>query len=148
MNLTKYTKWLVLLSFLGAIISLYLTYLHFEPQASTICNLGEAFDCDKVNKSVYSQIFGIPVAILGSGYYIGMLIFSAAFSWKNKLFSKLDLKDLFRGILLINLIGVAFTLYLTYQEAFVINAYCIFCVAQQIVILIMSGILLRIYTKA
>ena len=100
--LTKRTKWLALLSLAGAVVSLYLTYLHFTPEASTICQLGEAFDCDKVNKSVYSTFFGIPVAIMGSGYYIGMLIFSALFSWNTKLFAKMDLKDLFQGIFLMN----------------------------------------------
>lgn len=148
MHLTKYTKWLMVLSFLGAVVSLYLTYLHYSPEASAICQLGEAFDCDKVNKSMYSELFGIPVAILGAGYYVGMFIFSALFSYKTKLFAKVDLKDLFRGLLLITLIGIAFTLYLTYQEAFTIKSYCIFCVIQQIIILIMGGVLLRSLQKS
>lgn len=146
-SLKKYTKWLALLSFLGAAVSLYLTYLHFSPEASAICQLGAAFDCDKVNNSAYSEIFSIPVAILGAGYYIGMFVFSLLFSYKTKLFAKVDLKNLFRGILLITLIGIAFTLYLTYQEAFTIKSYCIFCVIQQIIILIMGGVLLRAYNK-
>lgn len=147
-NLKKYTKWLALLSFFGALVSLYLTYLHFSPEASGICQLGPAFDCDKVNKSMYSELFGIPVAILGAGYYIGMFVFSLLFSYKTKLFAKVDLKDLFRGLLLITLIGIAFTLYLTYQEAFTIKSYCIFCVIQQIIILIMGGIVLAAYRQA
>lgn len=147
MHLTKYTKWLMVLSFFGAVVSLYLTYLHFSPEASTICQLGEAFDCDKVNKSAYSELFGVPVALLGTGYYVGIFIFSVLFSYANKLFAKIDMKDLFRGVLLITLIGIVFTLYLTYREAFTIKSFCIFCIIQQIIILIMGGVLFRAYRK-
>lgn len=146
-QLTSSTKLLALLSFLGAMISAYLVYLHYTPEASTICQLGETFDCDVVNKSEYSKFLGVPVALLGSGYYIAMFLFSVIFSYKPSLFSKADLTDLFRGISLINGIGVLFTLYLTAMEAFVLHAYCIFCLAQQVVILIMGGVLFRIYRK-
>lgn len=139
------TKWLALLSFVGAGLSFYLTYLHFVPEASTICQLGELFDCDVVNKSQYSEILGIPVSILGAGYYIAMFIFSALFSWKNDLFKGVDLHDLFRGAFVVTAAGIAFSLYLTYVEAFVLYAFCIFCVVQQIIILIMGWLLWQAY---
>ncbi|MBT6068998.1 vitamin K epoxide reductase family protein [Candidatus Peregrinibacteria bacterium] len=147
MNITKYTKWLSFLGLIGVGLAGYLTYLHFVPEASSICEFSESFSCDKVNKSTYSELFGIPVAVMGLLYYLAMFVFMALFSFKKKIFEKLDLKDIFRGILLITLIGIAFTLYLTYQEIFTLHAYCLFCVVQQIVILIMGGILFRAYKK-
>ncbi len=144
-NIIKCTKLLSVLSLFAAGLSLYLVYLHFVPEASSICEFSETFSCDVVNKSEYSEFFGIPVAILGSLYYIAMFVFCMIFSAKPKLFEKLDLKDLFRAILLVTVIGIAFTLYLTYHEAFTLKAYCVFCVMQQIIILIMGAILFGIY---
>ena len=45
-------------------VSLYLGQQHFE-SGSSICDVGSNFSCSDVNKSEYSEIFGVPLAYLG-----------------------------------------------------------------------------------
>ena len=54
-------------------VSFYLGQQHFESGAS-ICDVGSSFSCSDVNKSEYSELFGVPLAYLGASYYGGMLM--------------------------------------------------------------------------
>ena len=134
----KIFKTLTTLNLIGLCISLYLTYIHFLPSASTICNFGETWNCDIVNKSIYAQILGVPVAILGAIAYLGFTIFSIY-----GLFH--DTKKIFPYYFATLCLGVGFTLYLTAIETFVLKTYCAFCVAQQIIILITFGLSIWLY---
>src|SRR3989338_3070369 len=79
---------IIIISILGVLLSSYLTYLHFKPSASKLCVFGENFDCDIVNKSVYSELFGIPVAIFGGLTYL-LFLTIAVLLLKNYDFSKI-----------------------------------------------------------
>ena len=61
-------KVIIVLSLLGLVIMTYLTYIHFA-KAKSFCDLSETVSCDVVTTSIYSEIFGIPVSILGLGYF-------------------------------------------------------------------------------
>lgn len=122
-------KVLALLNALAIPITLYLTYLHFEPNASDICVLSEKWNCDIVNKSIYSSIFGIPVSVMGFFAYLSFLVFSIRGL-------KVDQSKWAGWFLFVVTGGTAFALYLTGIETFVLKTYCLFCVAQQIIILI------------
>jgi len=111
----------------------FLIYAHFKPEATDFCTLGEQWRCDVVNKSIYSTIFGIPVAIPGLLTYLALLGFSIRGLKK-------DQTKLIPYALAFVGFGVLFSLYLTYVEAFILHTYCIFCVAQQLVILIQFGL--------
>ncbi len=124
----KTYKALVVLNVLGLAISSYLVYLHFAPEASDFCVLSDRWNCDIVNKSVYSKIFGIPVSILGAFAYLSFLVFSLRGLKK-------DQRSIEKYFFLILSFGLAFTLYLTGIEAFVLKTYCLFCVSQQVVLL-------------
>lgn len=124
----------IALCLVGIGISSYLTYtdiLH-KPIACF-----EGTSCDIVNSSKYAYILGIPVAVLGLLFYLGLLagsIFRATMTnregesvavWR----WRLDL------LLFIGAIGgVAFTAYLKAMEIFVIGAICIWCVGSAITI--------------
>ena len=41
--------------------------------SQSFCTVDELFDCDKVNSSVYSELFDIPIAFLGSSFYAGVV---------------------------------------------------------------------------
>jgi uncharacterized membrane protein len=83
---------------------------------------GPIAGCDTVNSSVYSEVFGIPVALLGMGASAVVLV--GALAWWHR---RLRL-----GLLAAYAIGLASLpalAYLTYLELFVIHAICVWCVA-------------------
>ncbi len=144
-QLRPYASWISVLSFIAGIVSLYLVFLHYVPEGSTLCVLGDKFNCDVVNKSTYAELFGIPVALLGFLFYVFLWLGSSFLYFRPEAFAKIDLKDLVRAVMLITFIGIAFTLYLTYMEAFTLKTFCIFCLIQQAIILVVGGILTKIY---
>ncbi len=54
---------------LGLGVSIYLGLQHHAAAGASACNVGEVFNCDVVNRSEYSELFGIPIAFLGSAFY-------------------------------------------------------------------------------
>jgi len=98
--------------------------------ADGICVAGEG--CEIVNTSVYSQIYGIPVAVLGGLAYVAMLVV-LLLEPGNEFFE-------FNGPLIvlgISIFGVLYSAYLTYLELYVIRAICEFCVLSAVVLTFM-----------
>ncbi len=95
----------------------YLTYIHYEG-IEPVCSTG---GCERVQASSYSEIGGIPVALLGLIGYIGIGL---------SLFVR---GDIGRALtFLLALIGFGFSVYLTYLELFVIDAICQWCVGSAV----------------
>lgn len=118
--------WLLpLLAVLGAAISGYLAYVEVV-HVSAVC--GPVGDCNAVQASPYARIAGIPVAVLGLLYY-----FSLVALWGAPRFGKPS--PLLAGRLLaaLSLFGVAFSVYLTLLELFVIRAVCMWCLSSAVV---------------
>ncbi|MEK7440567.1 MAG: vitamin K epoxide reductase family protein, partial [Chloroflexota bacterium] len=88
-------------------------------------------DCESVNSSIYSQINGVPIALLGAGAYILILLF---------LF--LESRDDFLGdwspliVFGLSLTGTLYSIYLTYIEIAVLKAICPYCVLSAVAVLI------------
>jgi uncharacterized membrane protein len=139
LSMNQIYKTLAVINVLAILTTIYLTYLHFVPEASDICNLSEKWNCEIVNKSIYSELFGIPVSILGMAAYLAFLTFSLLGLRRN-------LKKWTPYFLAAVAGGTAFALYLTGIETFVLRTYCVFCVVQQILILIELYLAYRLYT--
>jgi uncharacterized membrane protein len=120
-------KWLyrasVALVILGLAVSIYMTiYKVFN--ADAMC-LGSG-DCSTVNASRYSEVNGIPVAVIGVLGYLAIL-FTHYFEKRNRFFEQ-------NGTLIIfgmALTGFLFTVWLVYVEAALLKAFCPFCVTSQ-----------------
>jgi uncharacterized membrane protein len=120
----------VTLAILGAADSIYMTI--YKLTANKAMCLGSG-DCSTVNASVYSTFYGIPVALIGVGGYLAILAVLLLELRGDKL-----LKD--NGPLMVfglSVGGFGFTLYLVYIEAFVLKAWCPFCVTSQITMTIL-----------
>lgn len=127
-----------ILSFFGLFVTAYLTYQHFSAPNTSFCNVSAIINCDVVNKSTYSELFGIPVAILG--FFTYALLFLGSFGllrgWNwHHLSTKLSAHLVLSALKFIAAIGLAFSFYLTIVEFFVLQAVCIFCLTQQFLIL-------------
>jgi uncharacterized membrane protein len=91
---------------------------HFATSKTAFCDAGETFNCDIVNRSTYSTVLGIPVAL------IGMLGYGALAGLATVYRSRRDAPTLLLGG---SAAGLAFALYLTYVEGHVLGVWCILC---------------------
>jgi uncharacterized membrane protein len=102
------------LALVGLGVAAYLTYVHYEG-IRPVCGLGG--DCEKVQTSQWSEVGGVPVALIG---LIGYTLILAS------LFVPGEAGRLAGAFLA--LVGFAFSAYLTYRELFSIDAICPWCV--------------------
>jgi len=118
----------IALTIIGLLVSIYMTiYKVTSNEAMCIGSTG----CSEVNASRYSEINGIPVAVLG---VIGYATILALLFLDNRLsFFQENGSLIFFGV---SLMGFLFTLYLIYLEVALIKAYCPFCLASQAVMII------------
>ncbi|MBI2330122.1 vitamin K epoxide reductase family protein [Candidatus Daviesbacteria bacterium] len=118
-----------ILSLLGLTVSAFLFY-EYSLSGPMNCPVGNG--CDIVRASPYSKFLGISLPILGIIFYAFMAGLSI---WRTK-----NIQDTrFTGLQLLSaLAGFAFGVYLTLLEAFVIGAYCFWCVLSFII----SGVVL------
>ena len=111
---------IVLLSVAGIGVSSVSLYHHYGTSESSYCDFGANFNCDMVNRSVYSEVGGVPVALIGVLGYCGLLGL-AIFYWRRG--------DAPVFLLMGSLAGLAFALYLTYVEGFVLAVWCVLCLS-------------------
>lgn len=86
----------------GLALAAYLTYVHYEPTA-LVCTGGGG--CETVQESSYAEILGIPVALLGL--------------W--------DTPGARTLVAVLALTAAGFSAYLVALQAFVIDAWCVWC---------------------
>lgn len=109
-----------ILSLIGLVDSLYLTYEHLF-QKLDFCPLHAWWiDCGTVLKSKYAIVGPIPLAVLGVIHYSILLLL--LYKW-----SKSKQKVYIPFILSQIVAGCIFSLYLLYVQAFILNAFCFFC---------------------
>jgi len=111
---------IALLAIAGAAVSSVSLYHHYDTSPSSFCDFGANFDCDIVNRSIYSVVFGIPAALIGIFGYGVLLVLATLYRAKT---------EVSRMLLIASLAGLGFALYLTYVEAFVLAVWCILCLS-------------------
>jgi len=115
----------IALAVIGLLVSIYMTiYKVTSNEAMCVGSSG----CSEVNASRYSEVNGIPVAVLGVGGYAAIL--ALFFLEQRSGFFEENGTMIFFGI---SLVGFLFTLYLIYVEIALIKAYCPFCLTSQAV---------------
>lgn len=120
---------------IGMLDSLYLSWVKII-NSQVYC--GTSGQCETVNSSSYSMLAGIPIAYLGFGAYLVILLL--LFLEGRNLFWQENSPLLVFGI---SLVGVLFSAYLTYIEIAVLHAICPYCVVSAIAmtLLFVIGIL-------
>ena len=117
-------RWLrigqIVVSFAGAAVAAYLTYVHYQP-AALICTTGGG--CETVQQSKYAVLAGIPVAVLGLAAWTAALVLAI---WDSEPARTL--------LLALALIALAFAVYLVVLQLFVIDAICTWCMINDLVI--------------
>jgi uncharacterized membrane protein len=110
----------LVLSLAGLGISIYLTITHFD-KVALVCSDNGAINCAKVTTSPQSEIFGIPVAMLGLLYFIPMIVLCLPVAWRS-----VD-RRVHLARLVLSVVGVGMIIYLLIAELFIIKAICLWC---------------------
>ena len=129
-----------LLFILAAIVALAgladATYLTVQALTGETVSCGGSPDCFRVLGSSYAKVGRVPLASVGAVAYFGVFTFAtfAAFGYARA------------RTLLIPLIGAMFlvTLWLLYLQAFVLHAYCRYCLFSAAVTFLLAGLVIAI----
>jgi uncharacterized membrane protein len=116
---------LILLTSAGLGIAGYLTYVHYAG-INPVCTAGGS--CEKVQTSVYSELAGVPVALIGLLGYVSILGLLLAPEGERTRFAMMAL----------TLVGFAFSAYLTYRELYSIHAICEWCASSAAILTVMA----------
>jgi uncharacterized membrane protein len=126
---------LAVVALAGIGVAGYLTYVHYD-ESALICTTG---GCEEVQQSEYAELAGIPVALLGLLAWVAVLVLVA---WDSPL-----ARALTAGVALV---AAAFAVYLVVLQLFVIDAICVWCMVNDVVLIPLLAVLslLRLRTPA
>ena len=112
------------------------TYLTVQVLTGEILSCGDSPDCFRVLGSSYAKLGGIPVAMLGALAYFTVFTLStfAAFgySWAPRFVA------LIAGAMFL------MTLWLLYVQAFLLHAYCRYCLFSAAITFLIAGLLIAV----
>jgi vitamin-K-epoxide reductase (warfarin-sensitive) len=109
---------IALVAVAGVAVSSVSLYEHFATSTTSFCNFSDVFNCDLVNRSEYSRVLGVPVALIGIVGYL--LLTTLATVYRN-------LSQTPVLLLIASVIGLGFALYLAYVEKFLLGVWCFLC---------------------
>jgi uncharacterized membrane protein len=122
-----------LVALAGSTLAGYLTWVHFAG-GEAICPIGGS--CEAVQESEYAELAGVPVALLGLVAYTAIL---ALVAW--------DTPSAQLAAAALALTGLLFSAYLLVVQLFVIDAVCVWCLANDVVVApalaLLTGLRLR-----
>jgi len=133
--MTSTARWIfqfiAILALAGVVVSSVSLRHHYGTSQTNYCDFGASFNCDVVNRSVYSTVMGIPDALIGIFGY-GLLLVLATF-YRTKAETPFML-------LIASTAGSGFALYLTYIEKFVLATWCILCLSSLTLIVLITAL--------
>ena len=131
---------LIALDLFGLAVASYLSIVELGGGVP-VC--GPIKGCETVATSQYSRINGIPVAVFGVG--LSLILLVAAIGWW-----KTGDRRLLATHYGFSLVGVTFEAYFTYLQIFVIDAICVWCMANDVVLVPLLAVLalLRLRTSS
>jgi uncharacterized membrane protein len=104
-------------------IASYLVYAHYT-DTSIVCSTG---GCETVADSPYSEIFGLPVALIGAFGAVAILLALARGDIRGRV-----------AVLALTVTGLVFAVYLVAVQLLVIGAVCQWCVANDALIAVLA----------
>ena len=108
---------MIVLALIGLGIATYLTLAHYA--GFTLACTTKHNSCEQVQQSVYANVAGVPVALLGLIGYVAILASLLAPESEATRLATLALV----------VFGWGFSMYLTYREAFSLHEYCEWCLS-------------------
>ncbi len=119
------------LCLVGLAVSAYLTVEHYSSSTTLACPESATINCVKVTTSSYSELLGVPVALLGLLFFVGLTALCLPVAWRTA--SPWPARLRLAGVTL----GVVFVIYLVWAELFRIEAICLWCTVVHVVTLLL-----------
>lgn len=120
-------KQILLLSFIGFLLSLYLYYIETKikekPLYKALCDISNTISCTAIAKSKYSSLAGVSNSLKGMVYY--------------SLLAGVVLFDYSLLVFFLSVASMGMTVYLAYISYFKLKNYCLVCNAIYIVNLLL-----------
>jgi uncharacterized membrane protein len=105
---------------LGA--SITATWVHYQlastPGYISFCDVNATFSCAQAYQSVYGRLFGVPVAVLGTVYFLAILLLMVLGR---------RLEALAGYLFVAATVGLGVALYLAWATVFVLGTLCLVC---------------------
>ncbi len=127
----------IIIGLLGFFDSGYLAYKHYANQ-TILCPIVESVNtCQVVAVSVYSNILGVPIALLGLFFYIAIITIGLN-----------SLKERYQFVLNfippLSALAWLFSIRLTYLQFFIIHSICYYCIFSALLstLLLVIGIMI------
>jgi uncharacterized membrane protein len=126
---------IILFAVIGMALGLYLTKVHIDlvnsddgTSGCDVIDLGEGFNCDIVQQSPWSTMFGIPIAFLGFLFYllVALVATGCVFKWKYS-------DKALAVVHLFTIVSLFYSAYLFYIAKFVLTVFCVFCLMMYVV---------------
>lgn len=119
---TRY-RIVAVLALVGVFVSAYLFLYSLGYYGVILCGAGS---CEVVQASKYAEFLGVPVSGWGTAWYAGMLVLALMLAARPA--AGLSGRLLALGAIA----GLGFSIYLTVIEAFVLEAWCRWCVVSAV----------------
>jgi uncharacterized membrane protein len=110
---------IAILALAGVVVSALALHVHYCKDTQP-CSINEKWDCGIVNHSLFAEIEGVPVSVIGIAGYLAL--------------AGLALMRQRAPVFLAALVGLGFALRLTFIEEYVLQVWCLYCVISQVVI--------------
>lgn len=114
---------------LGLGASLAAAWVHYQlastPDYVSFCDVNATFSCAQAYQSAYGRLAGVPVAVLGAAFFLGLLALMVLGRALEAL----------AGYLFVGAtIGLGFALYLAWATLFVLGTLCLLCLATYVAV--------------
>lgn len=126
-----YLTMILVLGVIGLINTIYLSY-HTITKEPVKCLFFPEEWCRKVQYSSYSRTFGIPNSFAGFFIYLAIIILTLAFTAGATPFAP---------VVWIIVIGLLFSVYFLFIQAFVLRAFCTWCVVSAVEFILLTLII-------
>jgi uncharacterized membrane protein len=118
----------------GIAVSTYLTIAHYTSPDIIACSSSGTVNCEQVTTSAQSMFLGIPVAVLGLAFFVGMTVLMLPQAWRSE-------RRAVHAVRLAGAVaGVGFVLWLVYAELFIIRAFCLWCTVAHALALVLFAV--------
>jgi uncharacterized membrane protein len=120
---------------LGFIDASYLTVSHYFaiPLPCSLVN-----GCERVTTSVYSTVFGIPLALFGAAYYLAMVLLSVFFLDRRS-------ERAMKILAVLSTAGFLISLGLVSIQLFVLASICLYCMTSALITTIIFLLSIRFF---
>jgi uncharacterized membrane protein len=122
------------LSVLAVGLAGYLTITHYTDPTALACPDSGVINCTLVTTSSWSVLCGVPVAVWGLAWAVGMAALTLPWAWR------LHSVWVNRVRLAGAVAGGAMVLYLVYVELFRVDAICLWCTGVHLTALALLGV--------